>query len=205
MTPEAAARETVVVATGNAGKLVEIRAVLATSALTFVTARELGAEPLDVAETGATFLDNALLKARAYCERFGMPALADDSGLEVDALGGEPGVFSARYAGEPGDDAANNAKLLRELAEVPAERRRARFRCTMTLVWPDGRQVSATGACEGAIAFAPAGEGGFGYDPLFLPDAAPGRTMAQLSVAEKNAISHRGAALRALREALADR
>lgn len=204
MSASAGAPTTVVVATGNAGKLVEIRTILSTSAFAFTTARELGAEPLDVTETGATFLENAVLKARAYCKRFGMPALADDSGLEVDALDGAPGVFSARYAGADGDDAANNAKLLRELAAVPAQGRGARFRCTMVLVWPDGRQVSASGVCRGHIALRPRGEGGFGYDPLFLPDAVPGMTMAELTLAQKNAISHRGAALRALRQALAN-
>jgi len=199
-TPQA--KDTVIVATSNAGKLIEIRSILGARGLSFCTASELGASSLEVEETGETFADNALLKARAYAERFNMPALADDSGLEVDALHGAPGVFSARYAGSDGDDAANNAKLLREMVQVPSEGRTARFRCAMVLVWPDGRQVSASGVCEGSIARQARGEDGFGYDPLFLPVAVPGRSMAELTLTEKNAISHRGAALRSLRDEL---
>ncbi|MCL4078757.1 XTP/dITP diphosphatase [Coriobacteriia bacterium Es71-Z0120] len=192
----------VVVASTNEGKVREIRHVLEPLGWDVVRAADLGAEALEVEETGSTFLENALLKARAYAEHFGCVALADDSGLEVDALGGAPGVRSARYAGEPSDDAANNAKLLAELADVPAGERTARFRCVVALVWPDGRVLAADGVCEGAIGFEPRGSGGFGYDPLFWPAAAPGRTMAELSPAEKSAISHRGSALRALRAAL---
>jgi XTP/dITP diphosphohydrolase len=192
----------VVVATANRGKLEEIRAALAATGLEFVTAADLGAEPLAVEETGETFEDNARLKAHAYHEAFGLPALADDSGLEVDALGGLPGVYSSRYAGEPSDDAANNARLLAELAGVSAERRTARFRCVVVFVGADGSEVVASGACEGTIGFEPRGTGGFGYDPLFWPAATPGRTMAELDTEEKNAISHRGAALRMLARAL---
>ncbi|MHB1341502.1 MAG: RdgB/HAM1 family non-canonical purine NTP pyrophosphatase [Coriobacteriia bacterium] len=192
----------VVVATANRGKLIEIRSTLAVAGLEFVTAEELGAEALEVEETGDTFERNALLKAHAYAERFGMPALADDSGLEVDGLGGEPGVRSSRYAGEDATDADNNEKLLRALAHTPADSRSARFRSVAALAWPDGRSLVTSGSCEGSIGFAPAGTGGFGYDPLFLPVATQGRTMAELELSEKNAISHRGAALRALRELL---
>lgn len=195
----------VVVATANRGKLEEIRAALASTGLEFVTAADLGAAPLDVEETGETFEANARLKAHAYHDAFGLPALADDSGLEVDALGGAPGVYSSRYAGEPSDDAANNARLLAELAGVPAEQRTARFRCVLVYVDADGGEVVATGVCEGTIGFEPRGTGGFGYDPLFWPVAAPGRTMAELATDEKNAISHRGAALRALAEVLGRR
>lgn len=192
----------VVVASANEGKATEIRHVLEPLGWEVVRAKDLGTEVPEVEETGATFLENALLKARAYAERFECAALADDSGLEVDALGGAPGVRSARYAGEPSDDAANNAKLLAELAGVPEGERSARFRCVVAVAWPDGRVLAADGVCEGSIGFEPKGAGGFGYDPLFWPAAAPGRTMAELSPAEKSAISHRGSALRALRAAL---
>jgi XTP/dITP diphosphohydrolase len=191
----------IVVATGNPGKLEEIRSAIDVPGWTFQAAGELGEWP-DVPETGETFLDNALIKARAAVELFGHAALADDSGLQVDALHGEPGVRSSRYAGERATDAENNAKLLEALAGVPAHERTARFRCVVALVAADGTVITEMGSCEGRIAEAPAGEGGFGYDPLFLPDDIPGRTMAELDLAEKNAISHRGTALRALRAAL---
>lgn len=192
----------VVVATSNKGKLAEIRSALDLPGLEFITAADLGGPALEVEETGDTFLENARLKARAYADRFGVAALADDSGLEVDALGGAPGVYSSRYAGVDGDDAANNSKLLDALADVPDESRTARFRCVMVLVRPGRPELIAQGVCEGGMGHAPRGEGGFGYDPLFLPEAVPGRTMAELSLAEKNTISHRGAALRELRSLL---
>ena len=199
---EPGADRTVIVATGNAGKLAEIRHALEPTGWVFTTAAELEVDAPEVEETGATFEENALLKARAYRDIFGMPALADDSGLEVDALGGLPGVRSARYAGETAKDADNNAKLLPELADATDDRRTARFRSVAALVGTDGSETVASGACEGAIGREPHGSGGFGYDPLFLPAAAPGRTMAELSMEEKNAISHRGRALRALRDRL---
>ncbi|MBF4509849.1 MAG: RdgB/HAM1 family non-canonical purine NTP pyrophosphatase [Aeromicrobium sp.] len=192
----------VVVATANRGKLDEIRAALAGTGFEFVTASDLGRMPLHVDETGATFEENARLKARAYLEAFGLPALADDSGLEVDALGGEPGVYSARYAGADATDADNNEKLLAALARVPAGQRTARFRSVVVFVDAEGAETVAEGACEGSVGFSGHGAGGFGYDPIFLPAAAPGRTMADLAMDEKNRISHRGAALRALAEAL---
>lgn len=192
----------VIVATTNRGKLAEIRSTLAVPGWEFVTAEELGATALDVEETGDTFEENAALKAHAYAERFGIPALADDSGLEVDRLDGAPGVRSSRYAGEDATDADNNEKLLRALADVSTEGRSARFRSVAVLAWPDGRTLTTSGACEGSIGLEPIGSGGFGYDPLFLPVATPGRTMAELEMSEKNAISHRGAALRALRDLL---
>ncbi|MDI6900110.1 MAG: RdgB/HAM1 family non-canonical purine NTP pyrophosphatase [Anaerosomatales bacterium] len=197
--------ERVVVATANRGKLAEIRSALAFTGWEFVTAADLGADPLDVEETGDTFAANARLKAHAYHERFGLPALADDSGLQVDALDGAPGVYSSRYAGPAATDADNNARLLSELESVPSGRRTARFRSVVVLVDAGGAETLAEGACEGAIGFEARGAGGFGYDPLFLPVATPGRTMAELEMAEKNAISHRGAALRALAGALRDR
>jgi XTP/dITP diphosphohydrolase len=192
----------VVVATGNAGKLAEIRHALADFDLEFVSAADMSAAPLDVAETGEHFTDNAYLKAAAYSKRFGMPALADDSGLVVDALGGRPGVRSSRFAGEHASDAENVRKLLEELDGFGSEMRAARFQCVLVLLDERGEATWACGTCEGQIAFTPRGSGGFGYDPVFLPDETAGYTMAELSIEEKNAISHRGRALAALREQL---
>jgi XTP/dITP diphosphohydrolase len=192
----------VVVATGNAGKLAEIRHALADSGLEFVTAADLGAEPFEVAETGEQFTDNAYLKAAAYRKRFGMAALADDSGLVVDALGGRPGVRSSRYAGENATDLENTRRLLEELDGFGSEMRAARFQCVVVLLDEAGDATWACGTCEGQIAFTPRGAGGFGYDPVFLPDESAGYTMAELSIAEKTAISHRGKALASLREQL---
>ena len=192
----------VVVATGNHGKLAEIRSALDFGGWRFVAARELDEEWPSPDENGETFEDNARIKAVASRERFALAALADDSGLEVDALDGAPGVYSSRFAGPCASDAENNSRLLVALQDVGAEHRTARFRCTIVFVAPDGTQTVATGTCEGRIGFVPRGEHGFGYDPLFEPDATPGFTMAELSLAEKNAISHRGAALRDLRSKL---
>jgi XTP/dITP diphosphohydrolase len=190
-----------VVASGNPGKIREFRELLAGLPFEVMSQGELGIE--GAAETGATFLDNALLKARHAARCSGCAALADDSGLEVDALGGAPGVHSARYAGEPADDAANNAKLVAALAGVPLAARTARYRCVLVLVEraedPLPRIADAT--WEGLIIDAPRGAGGFGYDAHFwLPQAQ--LTAAQLSPAEKNRLSHRGAALHALRRQL---
>ncbi len=191
----------VVVATGNAHKVTEIQAALHDVGFEFVAAAQAGVW-IEPEETGETFLANARIKARAAFELFGCAALADDSGLEVDALDGAPGVRSARYAGDDATDALNNEKLLSALDGLAADRRRARFRCVIVLIAEDGSELVAQGSCEGHIGIAPRGEAGFGYDPLFLPDAVPGRTMAELSLAEKTAISHRGAALAALRAQL---
>lgn len=187
---------TVVVATGNAHKLVEIEDILgrALPDVRFVALGQLG-DFEDPEENGATFAENALIKARAAVQETGLTAVADDSGLVVDALGGEPGVYSARYAGVHGDDAANNAKLLDRLAGVAEDDRTARFMSVVALVYPDGRELIGTGACEGVIGFEGRGDHGFGYDPLFLPDDTPGKTMAELEPEEKNAISHRFHAL----------
>ena len=192
----------VVVASSNHGKLAEIRSALDFEGWEFVTAADLGREPLEVEETGETFEENARLKARAYWQEFGCAALADDSGLEVDALDGAPGVFSSRYAGPDATDADNNTKLLEALSGIPVADRAARFRSTIVLVDVGGAETVASGTCEGAIGLEARGAGGFGYDPLFLPEATPGRTMAELAMAEKNAVSHRGSALRALRAAI---
>ena len=193
----------VVVASCNHGKLAEIRVTLDFPHWRFKPAGELDYEWSSPEEDGETFEDNARIKAIAAHERFGLAALADDSGLEVDAIDGEPGVYSSRYAGPCADDAENNRRLLLALKDVPADERTARFRCTIVFIALDGTELVATGVCEGRIGFEPVGEHGFGYDPLFLPDATPGRTMAELTLAEKNAISHRGAALRDLRAKLA--
>jgi XTP/dITP diphosphohydrolase len=156
-------------------------------------------EILEVEETGSSYLENALLKARAVAEATGEVALADDSGIEVDALGGEPGPRSARYAGESASDEQNLRALLRATAGVPSGGRTARYRAVAVLAWPDGQELHAEGVCEGELATRPRGSGGFGYDPIFVPVGAD-RTMAELSAEEKDRISHRGRALRALRE-----
>lgn len=195
----------VVVATRNRGKLREILRLLADAGVTFdlVTIDEL-APDAELPEDEATFEGNALSKARAAATVTGLPALADDSGLEVDALDGAPGVWSARYAGLPSDDARNNAKLMAAMAGVAPDRRRARFRCVAAFVDRErGLELTRAGACEGEILPAPRGDQGFGYDPLFLlPDK--GRTMAELPLDEKNAVSHRAAAFKALARALAE-
>ncbi|MBX6342290.1 MAG: RdgB/HAM1 family non-canonical purine NTP pyrophosphatase [Thermomicrobiaceae bacterium] len=182
----------VVIASNNPGKLEEIRHLLP-DWIAARSAAEVGASLPE--ETGQTFAENALLKARAVASQTGRVALADDSGLEVDALGGEPGVHSARFAGEPRSDARNNALLLARLAGVPPERRTARFRSVVAIVTPDGRERLTEGTIEGRIVEEPRGGGGFGYDPLFQPLGLD-RTMAELTLEEKNAISHRGQALR---------
>ncbi len=188
----------VVVATGNAHKLGEIRAILAGLEVELVGMHDLGVpEPV---EDGETFEANALLKARHCAQATDLPALADDSGLEVDALGGAPGVYSARYAGPQAADGANNAKLVAALAELPEPQRRARFVCAAAIVLPDGREHVVRGTMEGHVVDDPRGSNGFGYDPHFVSDAAgDGRTNGELTPAEKDAISHRGAAFRTLR------
>lgn len=187
---------TVVVATGNAHKATEIEAILAPvmPGTSFYALGELGDFPEPV-ENGDSFTENAIIKAQAACEQTGLPAVADDSGLVVDALSGEPGIMSARWAGVHGDDARNNAKLMREMEGVADEDRTARFHSSVVLIYPDGSVLTGEGDCEGMIGREPKGENGFGYDPLFWPAETPGRTMAELEPAEKNAISHRGYAL----------
>ncbi|MCA5893378.1 RdgB/HAM1 family non-canonical purine NTP pyrophosphatase [Isoptericola sp. NEAU-Y5] len=205
-----------VLATHNRGKLAELRAILrAQPGLdvlpddAVVSAADLDApEPV---EDGVSFVENALIKARALSAATGLPAVADDSGLSVDVLGGAPGIFSARWAGRHGDDAANLALLLAQLGQVRAEHRGAAFVCAAVLVTPDGREEVCLGEMPGTLTTAPRGENGFGYDPILVPaeqpaaaDGAPGeRTGAELSSEEKNAISHRGKAFRALAPALA--
>ena len=154
----------------------------------------------DVDENADTLIDNARLKARAVCDATGLPALADDTGLEVTALGGAPGVRTARFAGEPPNDANNRAKLLRDLAG--AADRSARFRTVAILVFPDGRELVAEGVCDGVVANVERGDRGFGYDAVFVPREGDGRTFAEMTIADKHALSHRGRAFRALAESL---
>jgi len=193
----------IVVATANPDKAREIRAVLEAEGL----AIELVPRPDDVAvvdETGETLLDNARLKARALSRATGLPAVADDTGLEVDSLGGAPGVFSARYAGEGATYTDNVAKLLREMTAMRRAARTARFRTAVVLASPDGAELTTDGVVEGVIADAPVGEGGFGYDPVFRPAGGGGRTFAEMTAAEKDAMSHRGRALRSLAREMRD-
>jgi len=183
------------VATANTGKLQEFRRQL--GGIAVVSPADLGLN-LEVEESGATFEANAQLKARAHAAASGLPSLADDSGLEVDALGGEPGVLSARYGGPGLDDGQRCDLLLQRLADRPdPSQRRARFRCVLVALAPDGRQCRADGVCEGHIAATPTGTAGFGYDPVFYYPPLE-RTTAQLSPEEKDGISHRGSALRAI-------
>ncbi|OUP37662.1 RdgB/HAM1 family non-canonical purine NTP pyrophosphatase [Olsenella sp. An188] len=187
---------TVVVATGNAHKVVEIEAILAPAmpGVRFVALGELGDFP-DPVEDGQTFFDNALIKARAAQAQTGLAmAVADDSGLCVDALDGAPGIYSARWAGEHGNDAANNERLMREMDGVADEARTARFHSSVVLVRGD-EVLRGDGDCEGVVGHVPRGSHGFGYDPLFLPAETPGKTMAELTLDEKNQISHRFHAL----------
>jgi len=195
---------TIVLATSNAGKVSELRALLSDLPVQFLSVSEVLGEKLSIVEDGATFEDNALIKARAVCRATQTLSLADDSGLEVDALGGRPGVRSARFAHERATDAENNAALLRELENVEEGARTARFRCVLALVspWRDADIHVAEGSCEGSIARAPRGNGGFGYDPLFTVAGLEGRTMAELSEDEKNRISHRARAVQSLRAIL---
>lgn len=192
-----------VLASSNAGKLDEIGAILADAGIDLVPQSAFGID--DAEETGATFVENALIKARHAARLSGLPALADDSGLCVAALGGAPGLRSARYAGRHGDSAANIAHLLDALREVPPERRDAHFHCTIVLLSApdDPAPLIAEGRWHGSILAAPRGDGGHGYDPVFL-DPASGQSAAELSPGAKNAISHRGIALAELRRRVQD-
>lgn len=190
---------TLVLATRNQGKIREFRRIL--DAISQGGINLVGLEEFpnatEVEETGVTFKENALLKARSVCKETGLPAIADDSGLCVDALDGAPGIFSARYAGVHGDDQANNSKLLRDLENISEERRGAHFTCAAALVLPDGREHVCEEIFEGSILFAPIGDQGFGYDPLFRPHGLA-ISSAQMSAEEKDLISHRGKSLRAI-------
>ena len=183
-----------VVASRNEHKIKEIQAILAGQAWQVLTAHDFPGFP-DVVEDGLTLEANAVKKAKEIAAFTGYPALADDTGLEVDALGGKPGVYSARFAGAHATYEDNNRKLLRLLEGTPLEKRTARFRCVIAIAEPDGSTHLVEGKCEGQIGFTLKGEGGFGYDPLFIVDGL-GKTFAELSPEEKNRVSHRGRALR---------
>ena len=188
-----------VLATRNQGKIIELRRILdaiSNGAIELVSVEQYPEIP-DVEETGSTFEENALLKAVAISKATGLPAIADDSGLCVDALGGAPGIFSARYAGKHGDDNANLNKVLVELQGVEDTKRSAHFTCVTALVMPDGRKVTKMGEFHGFIAHAPVGDFGFGYDPIFIPQGSS-ITSAQMSAQEKDLVSHRGISLRAI-------
>jgi XTP/dITP diphosphohydrolase len=188
-----------VLATANPDKAAEIQAVLGSSGIELLPRPE---DVADVRETGETLEDNARLKAQALARATGLPAVADDTGLLVDALDGAPGVFSARYAGEEATYADNVAKLLGELAGVGPGARTARFETVALARWPDGREVVAWGAVEGVIAAEARGTAGFGYDPVFVPTEGDGRTFAEMTGEEKHTLSHRGRAFRALAQVL---
>ncbi|MEG6584164.1 XTP/dITP diphosphatase [Dendrosporobacter sp. 1207_IL3150] len=189
----------VVIASKNSGKITEIAAALAHLPVKVVSLADFG-EVAEAVEDGSTFAENALIKAKYYSNFTGKACLADDSGLEVDALNGAPGVYSARYAGENASDSENNKKLLENLKDEDC--RTARFRCSLVFYDINGEVLSTDGVCEGVLLNEPRGNGGFGYDPLFLIPNLD-KTLAEISINEKNAISHRGAALRSMAEKMA--
>lgn len=189
-----------IIASNNPHKVEELDRILKPLGIKSVTAKDAGINLSEVEETGETFAENARLKAQAAYKISGMPAVADDSGLMVDALGGAPGVYSARYAGENATDADRISKLLTELKDVPENERTAAFVSSICCILDDGSMIEVSGRCNGKIAFEPVGEGGFGYDPVFV--VADGRSFAQLTAEEKDKISHRGNALRALKAEL---
>ena len=184
-----------IIATHNMKKQAEMQRILSPLGVEVLTAEMAGVTLTDVEETGATFEENAVLKAESGCRESGLPCIADDSGLSVDFLGGEPGVYSARYCGKHGDDEANIQKLLKKLEGVPEEKRTARFVSVVCVCFPDGRKLVVDGKCEGKIGFEKHGDNGFGYDPVFMVGK---KSFAELSADEKDKISHRGNALRKL-------
>lgn len=200
--PEGEPNMQFIIATGNAHKLLELERILAPLGIDAVSTKTLGISLDDVEETGETFEENAYIKAKAACDKTGLPAVADDSGLCVDALNGQPGVYSARYAGENATDGDRIEKLLENLQDVSKEHRTARFVSAVCCVWPDGDTLTLRGECEGVIGFEPLGENGFGYDPIFMVGE---KSFAQLTAEEKDAISHRGNALKKLQQALQEK
>lgn len=188
-----------IIATHNMKKQAEMQRILSPLGVEVLTAEMAGVTLTDVEETGATFEENAVLKAESGCRESGFPCIADDSGLSVDFLGGEPGVYSARYCGKHGDDEANIQKLLKKLEGVPEEKRTARFVSMVCVCFPDGRKLTVDGKCEGKIGFEKHGDNGFGYDPVFMVGQ---KSFAELSADEKDKISHRGNALRKLAQVL---
>jgi XTP/dITP diphosphohydrolase len=189
-----------IIATHNMKKRNELARILDPLGVSVLTAEQAGIELTDVEETGTTFEENARLKSQSGCKESGMPCIGDDSGLMVDALDGAPGVYSARYAGDHGNDPANIALLLENMKDIPDEKRTARFVCTVCCTYPDGSEIVVNGKCEGKIGYEPKGDGGFGYDPVFM---VGDKSFAELTAEEKDKISHRGNALKALAEALA--
>lgn len=196
--------EKVILASQNRNKLKEIKAILGKYGMDTVARDDAGLPTFEIEETGETFEENSYLKAKTIMDIAGCPTIADDSGIEVDALGGEPGVYSARYAGEDCTYEDNNIKLLGALEGVPDEQRTARFVSVITMLFPDGEKIVARGEIEGHIIHESRGKGGFGYDPLFIPDGQT-RTFAEMSPEEKNKISHRAKALERLEELLSER
>lgn len=188
----------IVAATGNKHKIEEIESITKKFGMNVITKAEAGVGDLEVEETGTTFEENSLIKAEAIMKATGMPAIADDSGLEADALNGAPGIYSARFSGEGATDESNNAKLLKLMENIPDDERSARFVSVVTLCFPDGTVVAARGECPGTLRRSPRGDGGFGYDPLFVP-VGYDKTYAEISAEEKNIISHRAKALGILR------
>lgn len=190
----------IVFATGNAGKMREIREILSDLELEVVSMKEIGID-IPIEEDGITFEENALIKARAVARQCGEIVLADDSGLEVDYLNGEPGIHSARYMGEETPYSVKNANIISRLEGIPDEKRTARFACAIAAVFPDGQEMVTSGEIKGRIDYEEKGKNGFGYDPIFyVPEF--GKTTAELSDEEKNSISHRGRALRKMKEKL---
>ena len=190
----------IIFATGNEGKMKEIKMILGDLQIPVISMKEAGIAA-DIDENGTTFEENAVIKAKTICEMTGELVLADDSGLEIDALNKEPGVYSARYMGENTSYHIKNANLIQRLEEVPDEKRTARFVCAMAAAFPDGRTITTRGTIEGRIGYEERGENGFGYDPIFyLPEY--GCSTAELSLEKKNELSHRGKALRAMRQKL---
>lgn len=185
-----------VIASNNEKKIKELDRILSPLGIYARTAAQLGKKLDEVEETGTTFAENAELKAKAACEKTGMPAIADDSGLVVDALGGRPGVYSARYAGENATDEEKIQKLLTEMMNSGSSDRTARFECVICCYFPNGEKLFAAGSCEGTIGYAPRGVNGFGYDPIFFVEG--NKTFAELSDNQKDVLSHRGKALKEL-------
>lgn len=190
---------TFLIATHNKNKKAELQRILEPLGIEIKTADEANVELSDVEETGTTFEENALLKAKSGCEESGMPTIADDSGLCVDALNGAPGVYSARYAGEHGNDDKNNEKLLKEMKDVKEENRTARFVCSVCCAFPNGESIIVRGTCEGKIAFEKKGTSGFGYDPLFL---VGDKSFGEIDSKTKDSMSHRSKALKLLADEL---
>lgn len=188
-----------IIASKNKKKILELERILAPLGIKAVTEADLEISIPDVEETGTTFAENAFLKAQSACKASGLPAIADDSGLCIDALNGEPGIYSARYSGENATDKSNNELMIKKLKDVPKEKRTACFCCAISVVFPNGDEIKCFGKCNGLIGFEPSGNGGFGYDPYFY---VSGKSFASLSPNEKDNISHRGQALRQLKNSL---